>query len=293
MTALVSATLRQRIDETAARLEEAGLESPRAEAEALLEAVTGIPHRHALYQADRDLTSEESEHLDEMIVRRLAGEPLQYIAGEAAFRMLTLTADRRALIPRPETEGIVDLSLRLGDRDAPLEVLDACTGGGAVALAMAMEAPRWSILAADASPAALELARENHERYEMARVQWLEADVTSFAFWRMIPPLDLVVSNPPYVRTGEWEDLPREIREHEPREALEAGPGGMDVIAPLLEGASMRVKPSGHIIVEIGETQSEPVQETARSLGFQEVRTAPDLSGRPRYLIARQRTGGA
>ncbi len=293
MTALVSATLRQRIEETAARLEEAGLESPQAEAEALLEAVTGIPQRHALYQEERDLSPEESGHLEELIARRLEGEPLQYITGEAAFRMLTLAADRRALIPRPETEGIVDLALRLGDREAPLDVLDACTGSGAVALALAMEAPVWSILAADKSPGALELARENHERYEIARVQWLEADVTSLGFWRMIPPVDLVVSNPPYVRTSEWEGLPREIREHEPRGALDAGPEGMEIIAPLLEGASMRVKPGGHVIVEIGETLGGPAEEAALGLGFQDVRIAPDLSGRPRYLIARQRTGGA
>lgn len=292
MTALVSATLRQRIDETASRLEEAGSESPQAEAEALLEAVTGIPQRHALYQEDRDLTPRESEELEKLIDRRLAGEPLQYITGESAFRMLTLTTDRRALIPRPETEGLVDLALRLEDTDAPLEVLDACTGGGAVALALAMEAPAWSILAADSSPEAMELARENHERYEMARVQWLEADVTSLGFWRMIPPLNLVVSNPPYVRTPEWDVLPREIREHEPRTALEAGPEGMDVIGPLLEGASMRVKPSGHVLVEIGATQAEQAEEAARSLGFHDVRVAPDLSGRPRYLISRQRAGG-
>jgi release factor glutamine methyltransferase len=273
----------------AARLSDAGLEAPRAEAEGLMGAAVGAPSRHALYLEDRDLTAEEVALLERLIERRLSGEPLQHITGEAAFRQLTLKVDRRALIPRPETEGLVEVGLRLMGSQERAEVLDAGTGSGAIALSLAMERPTWHILAADASPAALELARENAERYGLAQVEWMEADITNLRFWRSLPPLDMVISNPPYVAEAEWEDLPVEVRGYEPQAALLAGPEGLDVIGPLLEGASFRVKPGGSVVMEIGEQQGEAVQTLARQLGFVDVRVAPDLSARPRYLIAEQR----
>jgi release factor glutamine methyltransferase len=242
-----------------------------------------------LYQEEREISDEEQRLLERHIARRLAGEPLQYITGEAAFRLLTLQVDRRALIPRPETEGLVEVALRLMGSNRQALVLDAGTGSGAIALSLAVECPQWKIVAAEISPAALELARENADRYDVGQIDWLEADITRFEFWRHLPPLDLVVSNPPYVTEEEWEELPREIREYEPRVALVAGPRGLDVISALLEGASMRVKPGGLIVVEIGDGQGDEVIELARSNGFVDVRVAPDLSARPRYLIALQR----
>ncbi len=289
MTEVVTASIRQRIDEVARRLAEAGLEAPQAEAEGLLCAAVGINSRHALYLEDRDLTPAEAATINGFITRRLAGEPLQYITGEAAFRLLTLIADRRALIPRPETEGLVELAFRLMGSQENVVALDACAGSGAIALSLANERLTWRVIGAELSPAALELARENARRHQMERIQWLEADVTDLGFWRILPALDLVIGNPPYVAESEWDDLPVEIRDHEPQRALLAGAAGLDVILPLLEGAAMRVKPGGLLLAEIGETQGEAVIEQAQRVGFVDVRIAPDLSARPRYLIAEQR----
>ncbi len=293
MNALVSSGLRQRLEETAERLAEAGIPSARVEAEGLMGVAIGQVQRHTLYLEERDLEPEEAARLETALQRRLDGEPLPYITGEAAFRLLTLKVDRRALIPRPETEGLVEVALRLSGSQDRVSALDAGTGSGAIALALATERPTWTVLAADLSPAALDLARENADRLGVGRIQWLEADITSLFFWRLVPPIDLVVSNPPYVAESEWADLPREIREHEPAGALLAGPDGLAVIAPLLEGASMRVKPGGMVVVEIGEHQGEAVLDLARQSGFTDARIAPDLSGRPRYLIAEQRRSPA
>ena len=289
MTGVVSTGVRHQLEKISERLASAGIEAPGVEAEGLLAAALGEVPRHLLYQEERDITAEEHARLEAFLNRRLDGEPLQYITGEAAFRLLTLKVDRRALIPRPETEGLVEVAIRLMGSNRQAMVLDAGTGSGAIALSLAMECPLWNVLAAEVSPAALELARENADRIEVGQIEWLEADITRFDFWRHLPPLDLVVSNPPYVTEAEWEDLPREIRDYEPKVALTAGPDGLDCIAPLLEGASMRLKPGGLIVVEIGETQGEAVSELARMNGFVDVRVAPDLAARPRYLIALQK----
>jgi len=281
--------LRHLLEKISERLSEAGIEAPGVEAERLLSAALGDVPRHLLYQEERELTDDEHDLLEHCLARRLQGEPLQYVTGEAAFRLLTLQVDRRALIPRPETEGLVEVALRLMGSNRQALVLDAGAGSGAIALSLAVECPGWRIVAAEISPAALELARENADRYDVGQVEWLEADITRLDFWRHLPPLDLVVSNPPYVTEAEWEELPREIREYEPKVALVAGPRGLDVISTILEGASMRLKPGGLIVIEIGDTQGDEVMELARINGFADVRVAPDLSARPRYLIALQR----
>lgn len=288
MTAVVSVALRYRLEEVAERLAEAGIEAPRTEAEGLVSATLDIKQRYALYGEDRDLSIEEIEKLERVVQRRLEGEPLQYITGKAAFRLLTLKVDRRALIPRPETEGLVEVALRLMGSNQQAVVLDAGTGCGPIALSLAMECPTWTVLAADASPAALELAQENADRYDIRNIQWFEADVTRLAFWRIMPPLDLLISNPPYVTEQEWEELAPEISEHEPRAALVAGEEGLDIITSIFDGASMRIKPGGLLVMEIGENQGDPVMLLARSAGLADMRIAPDLSGMPRYLIARQ-----
>lgn len=291
MTAVVSAGLRQRLEDVAERLSEAGIEAVQTEAEGLIGAAVGVRQRHALYQEERDLSQEEIEQLEALLQRRLSGEPLQYITGDAAFRLLTLKVDRRALIPRPETEGLVSVALQLMGSNQQAVVLDAGTGCGPIALSLAMECPAWTVLAADASPAALELARENALRYDLQQIQWLEADVTKLEFWRMLPPLDLLISNPPYVTEEEWGQLPTEIRGYEPRGALVAGREGLDVIGPLLDRVSMRLKPGGLVAMEIGERQDDVVTAMARAAMLVDIRVAPDLSGRPRYLIARQELG--
>ncbi len=288
MTSVVATGLRLRVEETAARLSEAGCDEPRSEAEALVSTAAGSVPRHLLYTEERDLSPDERERLEALLERRLRGEPLQYITGQAAFRLLTLAVDRRALIPRPETEGLVEVALQLVPTNAPATVLDAGTGSGAIAISLAMECPAWTILAADASPAALELARENAARYDVTSVEWIEADLAGYGIWRHLPPLDLLISNPPYVSEAEWDRLPVEIRDYEPRAALLAGPEGLDLIIPILEGASMRVRPGGTVVMEIGERQGERVIEATRRAGFDDIRIAPDLAGRPRYLIAIQ-----
>lgn len=228
--------------------------------------------------------------LEELVARRLAGEPLQYVLGSWAFRTLELAVDRRALIPRPETEQVVEVALDLlGDRPRPV-VVDLGTGSGAIALSVAAERPGAEVWATDADPAALALAAENRER--------TGAPVTlrCGSWYGALPDelrrrVDLVVSNPPYVSEDEWPGLDAEVR-CEPFGALVAGPGsdgtpGLAAVEAVLAGAPAWLAPGGWVVVELAPHQAPPAAAAARRAGLEDVGVARDLAGRQRAVTAR------
>jgi release factor glutamine methyltransferase len=212
-----------------------------------------------------------------MVRRRLRREPVAYILGRRGFRHIELAVDRRVLIPRPETELLVELAGEL----APRRVLDMGTGSGAIALAIAAELPGCEVVATDTSSAALDVARANAARLGLAgRVGFVEA---------MLPPdaggLDLIVANLPYVAESEWGELQPEVTEWEPREALLAGPDGLDVLRAAIPAAATAA-PS--LALEVGAGQAPAVSELLFEAGFAKVETRPDLAGIPRVVWGRR-----
>jgi release factor glutamine methyltransferase len=251
------------------QLAEAGVDTPRVDAEWLVAHALGVSRTDVYARADEQVP----DTFQVLLGRRRRREPLAYVLGEWGFRRLTLKTDARALVPRPETEVVVERCLALLKDEHEPWVLDVGTGTGAIALAIADEHPGARVTAVDSSPAALELAREN------ARRLGLELELREGTFEIAAEGWDLVVSNPPYVLPEEWGSLQPEIREWEPREAL-VGVGLHEQIARL---ARTRL-----LVLEVGECQAQDVAETLRSLNYTDVAVTPDLAGKPRVVEGRR-----
>lgn len=232
-------------------------------------------------------TARQAARLESLLARRMAGEPLQYVLGGWPFRSLDLLVDRRVLIPRPETEWVVELALQAAPR-ARIAV-DLGTGSGAIALSLAREIEGVTVHATDASPAALDVARLNGAGNGVANVSWHEGDWYGALPRVLAGEIDLVVSNPPYVAEGERAGLAREVVEHEPAGALFAGPEGLDAIKIVVADARRWLAPGGVLVVEHAPAQGDTVVDLARSAGLVDVRDERDLNGRPRSLVARAR----
>jgi release factor glutamine methyltransferase len=228
---------------------------------------------------------EEQARLDALVQRRLAGEPLQYLEGRLPFGPIEVRVDRRALIPRPETEQLWELAVDLLGKAGPgTPLVDVGTGSGALALALKHAFPTAPVYGTDVSADALALARENAEAAGL-EVTFLEGDLLEPLPAALHGRVELIVSNPPYVSEAEWDLLPDEIRLHEPRQALVAGPVGTEVLARLAAEAYWWLGVGGWLVCEIGETQGEAVLDL---FGAYERRVRPDLAGRPRFLVARK-----
>ena len=255
--------------------------SPRVDAEHLIAHALGLTRLDLYLQYDRPLTEEETAACRELVRRRGTREPLAYILGEWGFRRLMLKVDSRALIPRPETEVVVERCLALLDGiEAPV-VLDVGTGTGAIALAIADERSDAAVTAIDVSEDALTLARENAERTELAgRVSITRHDVVEG-----LPggPYHLVVSNPPYVEPGDLEGLQPEVRDWEPEQAL-VGHGVTEQIA---RGACEVLCASGALVLEVAEGSAQQVADLLAEIGFADVLATPDLAGRDRVVEGR------
>lgn len=235
-------------------------------------------------------TARAVAYLDGMVERRAAGEPLQYVVGRWGFRLLDLLVDRRVLIPRPETEVVVDVALEaLKTLSAEPTVVDLGTGSGAIALSIAMESPRAHVWATDASPEALAVARANLAGIgrEGARVRLAEGSWFAPLSPMLEGHVDLVVTNPPYVAEREVPDLPPEVAHWEPACALVAGPTGLEQLHVIVDEAPRWLRRPGALVAEIAPNQAEAVVVLAYRAGFTEVEIRPDLSGRPRVLLAR------
>jgi release factor glutamine methyltransferase len=262
--------------EGAARLERAGVDSPRVDAEILLAHVLRTSRSALAADSRRELAAGEHATLEGLLDRRAAREPLAYVLGEWGFRRLTLAVDVRVLVPRPETEIVVERCLaRIAGLDEP-RVLDVGTGSGAIALAIADEHRGARVTGMDASAYALAVAKENAARTGVA-VELVEADL-----FAGLPagPWDLVVSNPPYVSAADIDGLAPEVRDWEPRAALVAE-GATDAIA---EHARVGLRPGGALVLEVADGDAARASALLRNLGYSDVETTRDLAGRDRVV---------
>jgi release factor glutamine methyltransferase len=273
-------TAKEAVREIAAELETAGCPSPRVDAEWLVADVIG-GSRTDVYADDRPLDEEELLRLRSLADRRREREPLAYVLGEWGFRRLMLAVDPRVLIPRPETEILVERCLELLDGVENPRVLDIGVGSGAIALAIADERPDASVVATDSSTEALAVAEANRRSVAVdGRVELRHGDLLA----GVEGPFDLVVSNPPYVAPEEVRLLPPEVL-REPREAL-VGSGRHEVIAA---AAQHVLPPSGALVLEVGDGQAPSVAASLRELGYEDVATTADLAGHERLVEGRRR----
>ena len=257
-----------------------GVEQPRLNAEHLLAHVLGVKRLELYLQFDRPLGEKERAPLRDLVRKRGTGVPLQHLLGTVEFCGRTFQCDSRALIPRPETEQLVERSLTY---PAPHSILDVATGSGVIALSLALECPEAKITATDLSPDALALARENATLLGVTHVQFFEAD--------LIPPIpedvhfDLITANLPYIPSAEISTLSREVR-HDPTLALDGGSGGLDLIERLIPLAATRLTPGGHLLLEIGKGQDHEVMECLKRHNYRDIAALPDYQGVLRFIEA-------
>jgi release factor glutamine methyltransferase len=285
---LLPVTLKEALNSALARLTTAHVGSPRMNAELLLMFTLSCDRAHLYAHPERELTREEQAHYDEAIGQRAGGFPAQYITGHQEFWGMDLIVSPAVLIPRPETEHVIETVLKLIHDEkcssSPLRILDVGTGSGAIALALARELPCPEIHATDISPAALEIARANAARHGLAsRIQFHEADLLA-----NLPKghFDFVVSNPPYVGESEADQVQLEVRKFEPRQAVFAGPTGLEVIERLIPQAQTVLKPRGWLVFEISGTIAAAVQNLLRT--WTQVQITNDLQGIPRVMRAQK-----
>jgi len=270
-------------------LEENGVIKPRLNAEQLLAHCTGRSRTELYACPDRPVATREKEDYAAAVWRRAAHEPLQYITGLKGFRYLELAVDRRTLIPRPETEMLVERALQIM-RATPGHpvVVDVGTGSGCIALSLARECPAAIVHATEISADALAVARANALRLELDGVVFFHlGDLLDALDEELRGEIDLIVSNPPYIREVDFPSLPPEVREHEPYDSLVAGPAGTEVHLRLMHLAPRWLARGGRLLMEGGDDQVHGLSLAAIELGYEEVRVSPDLNGRPRMVEMR------
>jgi release factor glutamine methyltransferase len=268
-----------------------GVDSPRLQVELLLAQVLKVPRLKLYLDFERPLTEAELNRTRDLVKRRGNREPLQHLIGSSSFCGLEIKVNASVLIPRPETEGLAERAWRLLEDRAKegrgaVSALDFGTGSGCLAVAIAHHVPSAQVDALDLSRAALELARENVTRHQLSsRVRFFEGDG-----FNALPPgtlYDLIVANPPYIPSGEIEHLAPEVRDHDPRLALDGGVDGLDVVRRLAREGAGYLKGGGRLLCEFGDGQSEAVQAVFEAQRWTIEDVTPDLSGRARFLVAR------
>lgn len=282
------------IRDAAGRLAAAGRESSDLEARRMVEAVLGLGPAQLVLAAQRPLTAAELTRLEHLVEGRLRHVPLQYLLGRAAFRHLDLEVGPGVLIPRPETEGLVELALAFlrapSTPPAPPapRILELCAGSGAILAALLSEYPAASGVGVELSPAALEFARRNLAAAGVAqRAHLLDGDLYEpLPGAGVAPGFDLLVANPPYIPTPALAGLPEEVRRFEPELALDGGPEGIVVIDRIVCGAKGWLRPGGGLALEIDESHGGRVRELLLGAGLVGVRLLDDAAGRPRYATA-------
>jgi release factor glutamine methyltransferase len=255
------------------------------DAQVLLAHVVRADRAWLIAHATDALAHAQAEQFFALARQRRDGEPVAYLTGWREFWGLSLAVDRSVLIPRPETETLVECALRRLPADRPLGVLDLGTGSGAIALAIAYERPRAEVLATDRSAAALVVARKNADRMKLANVRWLQSD-----WYAGLPGegarFELIASNPPYVADGDAHLREGDVR-FEPPTALRAGADGLDALRVIIGGARQRLVEGGALVVEHGHDQADAVRDLMLGAGFSDVESLRDLAGIPRVAAAR------
>ena len=285
------------LDTVTARVQASMPDEARLRCEWLTSRILGCPRLELSARKDQSLSELQYRQIEAGATRLAAGEPLQYILGEAEFMGRVFICDRRALIPRPETEQLTAWMLEdalLWQNKAPSfaqkakggtpVIADVGTGSGCIVISLALERPEGRYIATDISTAALALARGNAARHGVsARIRFTACDLLSVA---TPASLTAVVSNPPYIRAADWARLDRTVHDFEPRAALDGGPDGLAIIRRLMPQAFQALTPGGVFYLEIGEDQGPAVQELARAAGFRESQVRPDLAGKDRMMRA-------
>jgi release factor glutamine methyltransferase len=260
-----------------------GFSSQRLDAELLLGHAIGLDRVHVIIEGERPLDASELSRFRELIKRRRAAEPVAYILGQREFFGLAITVDRRVLIPRPDTEILVETALKRTERLDAGRALDLCTGSGCVALAFARQRQSWQIAAVDISADAIELGRRNAERLGLiAGIRFLVGDLSE--------PLgpgerfDLIMANPPYIPAPEVDRLEPGIRDFEPTIALDGGPDGLRVTRRIIESAPGLLERGGVLALEVGYNQGPRVEESMHCAGFGRILRARDYGGHERVV---------
>lgn len=287
-------TIKRVLDWTNGYLGRKGDEHPRLSAEWLLSAVCGLSRVELYTNFDRPLSPDELSAMHAAIERRAAGEPLQYVTGEMPFRHIVLRCEKGVLIPRPETEVLVDAALEgvdaaLGRGEEPVRVLEVGTGTGCIALSIASERPRTQVTATDLSERATALASRNREALGLEEaVDIVECDLASGVAPELMGHFSVLVSNPPYIPTAVLrEEVRAEVADYEPALALDGGADGLDVFRRLLELAPAALAPAGMLAVELFEESLDQAAELVRDQGgWRSVEVRKDLTHRPRVLVA-------
>ncbi|WP_420616892.1 peptide chain release factor N(5)-glutamine methyltransferase [Candidatus Palauibacter sp.] len=283
-------TRREIVQGVRRELELAGLEAPRIEAERLVAAALALSVSELGVSGGERVDPAGAASVARAVSRRLEGQPLQHIEGTVDFRRVRLVSDGRALIPRPETEQLLDLVAEWRrDRSGPVEALDIGVGSGAIAIALLDEGIADRVVGLDVSKDALDLARENVRRADVAN---LELRACSPDIWSALASgetFDLIISNPPYVTTSEWTDLDPVVRDREPRVALDGGEDGLEVIRTVVAGAPVRLREGGALFLEIGMSQGSAVLRLLKAEALlSDGRIGTDLAGRPRFASTRK-----
>jgi len=267
------------------------VERPQRAAEMLLCGAGGWRREELFAEPEMPLTREQWAVFQEWVRRHRDGEPLQYILGEVSFYDMTFTVNRHVLIPRPETELLVEETLREvkagWNAERPLRMADIGTGSGVIAITLARLHPRWEVWAVDCSAAALAVARENARRLGVeGQIQWLEGDFCQPLKEQGVQ-VDLLVSNPPYVARSDLVALPVGVRDYEPRLALDGGEDGLDAYRRIIRDLPSVLLPGALVAFEVGIRQADEVCRMLETAGFADCKARADLAGIPRFVFAR------
>lgn len=270
----------------AATFRAGGIDSPELDARILIGHALGLDHAALAAAGHRGISAGEQAALAALAGRRLNGEPVARIIGEKEFWSLPLRVDAATLVPRPETETVVEAALAaIGSRVRPLRIADLGTGSGALLLALLSELPNAFGIGTDASVPALKVARDNARRLGLTRASFVACNMAA----PLHGPFDVIVSNPPYIASGDIAGLPREVRDFDPHTALDGGPDGLDFYRAIAATAPTLLGPGGALAVELGIGQLEPVAALFAAAGLAPAPPRPDLSGVPRALVAVKR----
>lgn len=253
-----------------------GIENPRLDAELLVAHALHVDRMRVILDAARPLEGDELHKLRELVKRRRAHEPVAYLRGEREFYGLRFRVDGRVLIPRPDTETLVDVALaRTRHVSMSTRMVDLCTGSGCVAIAIARQRPTACVFATDVSPGAIEVARDNAQRLGAYNVAFGVGDLFAPVGERRF---DVVTANPPYIASAEIPTLQSDIKDFEPRVALDGGADGLDVVRRIVAEAPARLVPGGVLALEIGAGQADATAELLRASGFVDVRADRDIA---------------
>jgi len=255
-------------------------DSPRLDAELLLMLVLDVPRAYLFAHPEQELSRQEAAHFALLVNRRLEREPLAYLTGEKEFWSLPLTVTAATLVPRPETERLVEVALALIPDDTAIDILDLGTGSGAIAIAIACERPQCRILASDISKPALAVAAGNAERHGCRNITFVQG---SWFDAVLDKTFDIIVSNPPYIAAG---DAAMKLLSHEPRSALVAGGDGLDAIRTIAENAATHLEKEGWLLIEHGAAQESAVARILTAANWQSVQCYRDAAARPRVSRA-------